>query len=59
MYGNVVVIIFISSVHILLGVISFITGVLTSIQSLIWMAHTVSPIWSGVFVSIMKNKNAG
>ncbi|CAF1002140.1 unnamed protein product [Brachionus calyciflorus] len=48
MLGKIVFIIIISSFHILLGVINFIVGILSSIRSRVWMAHTVSPIWSGI-----------
>ena len=52
MYGKIVLIVVLSALHIFFGIISFIVGVLTSAQSLIWMAHTVSPLWSGAFVSL-------
>jgi hypothetical protein len=38
--------------HILFGILSFLFGILTSIKAHIWVAHAVSPIWSGAFVSI-------
>ena len=37
--------------HVLLGLVSVAVGVTSSIQADVWLAHTVSPIWSGVFVS--------
>ena len=39
-------------VHVLLGLVAVAIGVTASIQADVWLAHTVSPIWSGVFVSI-------
>ncbi len=51
MYKSIILVITISIVHILLGIICLFTGVLSSIQALVWIAHTVSPIWSGAFVS--------
>ena len=41
----------ISSVHLLLACISIVLGIISQSQALVWMAHSVSPIWSGVFVS--------
>ena len=37
--------------HVLLGLVAVAIGVAASIQAEVWLAHTVSPIWSGVFVS--------
>jgi len=56
MYAPVPITIVLSCLHILLGIISFVTGVLSSIHALVWLAHTVSPIFSGCFVSD-QNKN--
>ena len=40
-------------IHMLLGLVSMSVGVAASIQADVWMAHSVSPIWSGGFVSII------
>ncbi|KAF6024334.1 hypothetical protein EB796_017335 [Bugula neritina] len=40
-----------STLHGLMGIMSIILGVLSSRKSEVWMAHRVSPIWSGAFVS--------
>ena len=42
----------ISGVHIFLGILSVCLGVVSSIRSEVWLAHSVSPIWSGGFVSM-------
>lgn len=36
-----------SGFHIFLGVLSVCVGVILSIQAEVWLAHSVSPIWSG------------
>ena len=54
MYAKIFFVLFISSMHILFGLVSFVVGVFASIKSLIWMAQTVSPIWSGAFVIDIK-----
>lgn len=41
----------ISSIHLLLALINILVGIISQSQLPIWMAHSVSPIWSGVFVS--------
>ena len=41
----------ISSFHLLLGLISILLGIISQSRELVWMAHSISPIWSGVFVS--------
>jgi hypothetical protein len=41
----------ISSLHLLLALISIIVGIISQSRSPVWMAYSVSPIWSGVFVS--------
>lgn len=51
MYTIILFIIVLSATHIILGLISFIIGIIATVQALVWIAHTVSPIWSGVFVS--------
>ncbi|WAR18268.1 hypothetical protein MAR_000106 [Mya arenaria] len=40
----------ISGFHALLGVISVIVGIISSSKSEVWLAHCVSPIWSGGFI---------
>ncbi|XP_052769602.1 transmembrane protein 196-like [Mya arenaria] len=42
----------ISGFHALLGVISVIVGIISSSKSEVWLAHCVSPIWSGGFFII-------
>ncbi|OWF46583.1 Transmembrane protein 196 [Mizuhopecten yessoensis] len=41
-----------SSFHVLLGLLSVVLGVVSSIKSEVWLAHRVSPIWSGGFFII-------
>lgn len=43
---------FISAFHAFLGLVSVCVGVVSSIQAEVWLAHSVSPIWSGGFVSM-------
>ena len=40
--------------HVLLGLVAVAVGVTASIKAEVWLAHTVSPIWSGVFVSTVR-----
>lgn len=40
-----------SSCHALIGVLSIVIGIISTLDTEIWMAHRVSPIWSGGFVS--------
>ena len=40
-----------SFLHILIGCVSVCIGVISSVQAEVWLAHRVSPIWSGGFVS--------
>ncbi|XP_060552914.1 transmembrane protein 196-like isoform X2 [Ruditapes philippinarum] len=42
----------ISGFHGVLGVISVIVGIISSIKAEVWLAHSVSPIWSGSFFII-------
>ncbi|KAJ8308722.1 hypothetical protein KUTeg_013596 [Tegillarca granosa] len=42
----------ISGIHVLLGMISVCVGVVSSIKAEVWLAHSVSPIWSGGFFII-------
>jgi len=39
-----------SVIHILNGAVSICLGTISSIQGIVWMAHRLSPIWSGTFV---------
>ncbi|CAF0764546.1 unnamed protein product [Adineta steineri] len=39
----------ISSLHLLLALISIIVGIISQSRSPVWMAHSVSPIWAGIF----------
>lgn len=41
----------VSSLHLLLALISIIVGIIAQSRSPVWIAHSVSPIWAGVFVS--------
>ena len=40
----------ISSLHLALALINIILGIILQSREHIWMAHSVSPLWSGVFV---------
>ncbi|XP_064600843.1 transmembrane protein 196-like [Liolophura sinensis] len=42
----------ISAFHAFLGLVSLCVGVVSSIQAEVWLAHSVSPIWSGGFFLI-------
>ncbi|XP_053376843.1 transmembrane protein 196-like isoform X2 [Mercenaria mercenaria] len=42
----------ISAFHGVLGIISVIVGIISSIKAEVWLAHSVSPIWSGSFFII-------
>ncbi|UJR15207.1 hypothetical protein I4U23_002166 [Adineta vaga] len=39
----------ISSLHLLLALISIIIGIISQSRSTVWIAHSVSPIWAGIF----------
>ena len=54
MYIKVLLVIILSAIHIFFGVISIITGITSTIQALVWVAHAISPIWSGAFVKIIQ-----
>lgn len=49
MWAILVAVIGLSVFNIWLGLISVVVGVIASIQAEVWMAHSVSPIWSGGF----------
>lgn len=51
MWAVVIATLILSVFHIGLGIISIGVGLFASIQAEVWMAHSVSPIWSGAFVS--------
>ncbi|CAF0822475.1 unnamed protein product [Didymodactylos carnosus] len=42
----------VSSLHIFLALMSLVVGIISASKALVWMAHSVSPIWSGVFFAI-------
>ncbi|CAG5115553.1 unnamed protein product [Candidula unifasciata] len=42
----------VSGFHIFLGILSVCLGVISSFKAEVWLAHSVSPIWSGGFFSI-------
>jgi hypothetical protein len=48
-------IVFVSSVHILLGLLSFFIGIVSSVQTLVWSAHAVSPLFCSLFVNMLLN----
>ncbi|CAF1653917.1 unnamed protein product, partial [Adineta ricciae] len=39
----------ISSLHLLLALTSIIIGIISQSRSTVWIAHSVSPIWAGIF----------
>lgn len=51
MYVIIVSVVVLSVCHLSLGLLSVIVGMISSIHAEVWMAHSVSPIWSGAFVS--------
>ncbi len=50
-YAVVVAVVILGVIHVVNGIFSICLGVTSSIKAEIWLAHTVSPIWSGAFVS--------
>ena len=52
-YAVVVAVVVVSAIHSATGLASICLGVSSSIKADVWLAHTVSPIWSGAFVSIV------
>ncbi|CAF3386687.1 unnamed protein product [Rotaria socialis] len=42
----------ISSFHIVLALMSIILGIISQSRELVWMAHSISPLWSGVFFAL-------
>lgn len=49
----VIILVYVTSgFHVLLGLLSVCLGVIASIKSEVWLAHRVSPIWSGGFFII-------
>ncbi len=55
MYAKIYIVIVLIIFHILFGVISIFTGILSTLKVNVWTAHTISPIWSGNFVSLNLN----
>jgi hypothetical protein len=53
MQPKIIFVIVLSALSIFFGILSAILGVLSTIQAPIWMAHTISPLWSGFFVSFI------
>lgn len=51
-YAVVLGVVVLSVLHFLIGLMSVCVGVASSVTAEVWLAHTVSPIWSGAFVSI-------
>ena len=51
-FAVIVTTIVMSILHIIFGLTSVCIGVISSVQAEVWLAHRVSPIWSGGFVSI-------
>ncbi|XP_074662878.1 transmembrane protein 196-like [Tubulanus polymorphus] len=49
MYAIVIATVTFAVVHLILGFVSVCIGVSASIQAEVWLAHRVSPIWSGGF----------
>ncbi|CAF0907342.1 unnamed protein product [Adineta steineri] len=42
----------ISSLHVVLALIIIILGIISQSRELVWMAHSISPLWSGVFFAL-------
>jgi hypothetical protein len=51
-YAVVVAVVVLAIFHLSLGLVSVCIGVTSSIQAEVWLAHTVSPIWSGAFFCV-------
>jgi transmembrane protein 196 len=51
MYIYILLTYVISSFHLVLAVVSIILGIISQSREVVWMAHSISPVWSGVFVS--------
>ena len=51
MYIIVIIIVALSILHFIFGLASFIIGIICTLAAVVWKAETVSPIWSGIFVS--------
>ncbi|CAH1790706.1 unnamed protein product [Owenia fusiformis] len=52
MFAVILAVLVLAGCHLVLGVVSVGVGVIASIQAEVWLAHTVSPIWSGGFFII-------
>ena len=48
----------ISSLHLLLALISIILGIISQSREIVWMAHSVSPLWSATFVRMPLDRAA-
>ena len=46
-----VAVVSLSVCHMIIGLISMFIGISSTIQAEVWLAHRVSPIWSGGVVS--------
>lgn len=53
-YAVVVAVVVLAIFHMVVGLVSICVGVTSSIRAEVWLAHTVSPIWSGACVSNFK-----
>ena len=53
MWPVTVAVIVLSVLHIILGVSSICVGMVSSVQADVWLAHCLSPIWSGACVSTL------
>ncbi|XP_070569444.1 transmembrane protein 196-like [Ptychodera flava] len=47
MYSVLIILAVLAVFHILLGIISFGVGAISSSRAVMWLAHTISPVWSG------------
>ena len=52
MHPVVVATVLLSFLQLIVGGISLLVGIIMSVQSVVWLAHSISPIWSGAFVSV-------
>ena len=53
MYAKIYVVVVLLVFHVIFGIISIFTGILSTLRALVWTAHTVCPIWTGAFVSLV------
>ncbi|CAF2806768.1 unnamed protein product [Rotaria sp. Silwood2] len=52
MYILIVLTYAISSLHVILALMSIIIGIISQSREPVWMAHSISPLWSGVFFAL-------